>query len=66
LALSPWLASALDGLSRALFDHRTIDIGIRVAVPGVRLALWLGGVVTIVAGLLVSRDIRRARQTPAR
>jgi dTMP kinase len=66
LGLSPWLASALGGLSGALFQHHTIDIGIRVAVPGVRLALWLGGVVTIVAGLLVSRDIRRARQTPAR
>jgi dTMP kinase len=66
LALSPWLASALDGLSGALFDHRTIDIGIQVAVPGVRLALWLGGFVTIAAGVLVSRDIRRARQTPTR
>jgi dTMP kinase len=66
LALSPWLAGALDGLSGALFDDRAIDVGIQVAVPGVRLAFWLGGVVTIAAGAVVSRDIRRARQTPAR
>jgi dTMP kinase len=66
LGLSPWLASALGGLSGALFEHHTIDVGIRVAVPGVRLALWLGGFLTIAAGVLVSRDVRRARQTPTR
>jgi dTMP kinase len=66
LALSPWLAGALDGLSGALFDNGTIDVGIEVAVPGVRLAFWLGGIVTMGAGLVVNRDIGRARQTPTR
>ena len=66
LALSPWLAGALDGLSGALFENRTIEVGIQVAVPGVRLAFWLGGIVTMAAGLMVNRDIRRARHTPAR
>jgi dTMP kinase len=65
LGLSPWLSGALDGLSGALFDHHTVKVGIRVAVPGVRLALWLGGLVTVAAGLVVSRDMHRAHQTPA-
>ncbi|MGH9004311.1 MAG: MFS transporter, partial [Acidimicrobiia bacterium] len=47
LAISPWLAGALDSLSLALFDDRVIHLGIRIAVPGVRLTLWLGGAVTI-------------------
>ena len=62
LAVSPWLSSALDSASRALFDDRVIDFGIRrIAVPGVRLTLWLGGAVTIGVALLVSRDMLRAR-----
>jgi Arabinose efflux permease len=61
LAVSPWLAGALDSLSGALFDGQVIDVGIKVAVPGVRLTFWLGGAVTMAAALLVSRDMIRAR-----
>jgi dTMP kinase len=65
LAVSPWLAGALDSISGALFDDRVIDVGIRVAVPGVRLTLWLGGAVTVGAALLVSRDMLRSRTREA-
>jgi MFS family permease len=65
LAVSPWLSGALDGLSGALFHGKVIDVGIRVAVPGVRLAMWLGGAVTVAAGAVVSRDIFRTRPAPA-
>jgi dTMP kinase len=61
LAVSPWLSGALDSLSGALFDDRVIDVGIRVAVPGVRLTLWLGGLVTVAVALFVSRDMLRSR-----
>jgi dTMP kinase len=61
LAASPWLSGALDSISGALFDGRVIDIGIPVAVPGVRLTLWLGGAVTVGVALFVSRDMLRAR-----
>ena len=61
LAVSPWLASLLDSISGALFDDRVIELGLRLHLPGVRLTFWLGGVMTIVAGLVVSRDIFRAR-----
>ena len=65
LAASPWLSGALDTVSGALFDDRVIDVGIRVAVPGVRLTLWLGGAVTIGVGLFVSRDMVRSRAREA-
>ena len=61
LAVSPWLASLLDCLSEALFDDRVIDVGFRVFVPGVRLTFWLGGLMTVLAALVVSRDMLRAR-----
>lgn len=66
LAVSPWLSGALDSLSRALFDARTIDVGIRVFVPGVRLTLWLGGFLTMVMTFVVSRDVHRDERSPAR
>ncbi len=31
-------------------------------VPGVRLALWLGGAVVIVTGAIASKDVHYARQ----
>lgn len=61
LAVSPWLAGLLDSISGALFSDRVIDLGMRVHIPGVRLTFWLGGVMTVAAGVVVSRDILRAR-----
>ena len=61
LAVAPWVASLLDSLSGALFKHRVLDLGVRVYVPGVRLTFWLGGLLTVAAGVLVSRDMLRAR-----
>jgi dTMP kinase len=61
LAVAPWMAGLLDSISGALFRDRTIDLGFKVFVPGVRLTFWLGGIMTILAGVVVSRDIFRAR-----
>jgi dTMP kinase len=66
LALSPWLAGALDSISGALFAHRTIDIGLSVAVPGVRLAFWFGSLMTMLAALFISRDVLKVRRSRAR
>ena len=60
LAVAPWVSSLLDRISRALFSDGVIDVGIRVYIPGVRLTFWLGGLLTVGAGLLVSRDMMRA------
>jgi dTMP kinase len=65
LGLAPWLAGALDSLSDRFFDG-TIDLGVEVAIPGVRLAFWLGALVTVIAGLVAGRDMRRARRESAR
>jgi len=62
LAVSPWLASLLDSISGALFTDHAINLGVsRVHIPGVRLTFWLGGLMTVAAGMVVSRDIMRAR-----
>ncbi|MGH9010355.1 MAG: MFS transporter, partial [Acidimicrobiia bacterium] len=61
LAVSPWMAGLLDSISGAIFDDRVIELGVRVRVPGVRLTFWLGGLMTVAAGVVVSRDILRAR-----
>jgi dTMP kinase len=66
LAVSPWLAGALDSLSGIFFDDRAIDVfGIRIGVPGVRLTLWLGGGITMAVALLVSREMIRVRTREA-
>ena len=64
LAVAPWLAGLLDSLSGALTTDRVIDLGIRVRVPGVRLTFWLGGLLTVLAAVVVSRDMFRARSRP--
>jgi dTMP kinase len=62
LAVTPIAAGALDGLSGRLFDHKRLTFGgSHIALPGVRLALWLGGFIVIVAGFLAALEVRRAR-----
>jgi len=61
LAVAPWMAGLLDSISGALFTDRTIDLGIRLFIPGVRLTFWFGGLMTVAVGVVVSRDILRAR-----
>jgi hypothetical protein len=51
MAAAPLLAELLDGVADRLVDGR-IDVGIEVSVPGVRLTLWLAGVIMLVAGAL--------------
>jgi dTMP kinase len=57
-AVGPLLAASLDVLSDRVLDG-TIDIaGIDVALPGVRLALWLASIVILGAGLLAITSLR--------
>lgn len=58
LTVWPLLSSVLDRVADGLFDR---SLG-GIAVPGVRLALWLGGFVVVVTGVVASRDVHRARQ----
>ena len=59
LTVGPFVASALGAVSDAWVDG-DVEVGsFTVSLPGVRLALWLGGVVTILAGFMARRRMRR-------
>jgi dTMP kinase len=61
--LAPILSSVLDGLSNSLF-HKHVSLGgIDVALPGVRLTLWLGGLIILGAGLLAQFSLRTKQKT---
>jgi dTMP kinase len=63
LTISPLWADAWDRVSSALFTDRAIEIGgYTYAVPGVRFALWGGGLITFFAGFVSWRAVRRARR----
>ena len=62
LTVWPLLAGVFGSFSDRWFDGHIDVFGLGVEIPGVRLALWLGGVVVIVAGALAALDVHRARQ----
>jgi len=63
LTISPLWADGWDRISDALFTDRAIEIGgYTYAVPGVRFALWGGGLITFFAGFVSWRAVRRARR----
>ncbi|HET7488290.1 MAG TPA: MFS transporter [Acidimicrobiales bacterium] len=60
--LAPIVSRLLDSLSGQVAD-RTVSIGgWTVSLPGVRLTLWLGGLIILVAGFLASRTLRSVHQ----
>ncbi|MDP9070042.1 MAG: MFS transporter [Actinomycetota bacterium] len=63
--VAPILSSALDTLSARLFE-RSVTVGeLSVALPGVRLTLWLGGAIIVLAGLLARAAVpTRPRPSP--
>ena len=58
--LAPVVSRVLDGLSSRFFDRSVSLGGFSVALPGVRITLWLGGIIIAVAGLLARRGLRAA------
>jgi dTMP kinase len=63
LTVSPLFADLFDWLSGLAFAHRTVSIaGASYGLSGVRIALWLGGAICVVAGWLSRREVRRARE----
>jgi dTMP kinase len=57
-AVGPLLAETLGRLSEQLFDSSVTLAGIDIALPGVRLTLWLAGIVILGAGLLAFTSLR--------
>lgn len=62
--LAPVVSRVLDGLSGRLVDRSVSIGGFSAALPGVRLTLWLGGIIIIVAGVLAHRGLARAAAAP--
>ena len=58
LAVAPLLSSALNGLSERLVDGEVSLGGLTVSLPGVRLTLWIGATITLLAGTVALRTIR--------
>ncbi len=66
MVLGPLLAAALGELSVSLAGGR-IELGpFGVMVPGVRLALWLAGLVIVGAGFLALRSVRSGQRATDR
>jgi len=61
LVVAPIMTTLLDGLSRAALGRRLQVVGVTLHLPGVRLALWLGGLVILAGGRIAARALR----TPA-
>jgi dTMP kinase len=59
LTIAPFIAGALNAISQHAVDGRARIGSFHFALPGVRLALWLGGVVTVLSGLAARRRMRR-------
>ena len=60
LTIAPFIAGALerDFATHAASGH--VHVGrVHIALPGVRLALWFGGAVTVLSGLAAQRRMRR-------
>lgn len=62
LTVGPFVAGALGALSDEFVEGSVEVLGIDVSLPGVRLALWLGGAVTVVSGVMARRRMRRAHE----
>lgn len=61
LTAGPFISSGLDELSEATVDSEVEVFGITLSLPGVRLALWLGGIVTVAAAAVAHVQMRRTR-----
>jgi len=62
LTIGPFVSSALGALSKSITDS-SVKIGsAHLSLPGPRLALWFGGLVTILSGIGARRRMRMAQR----
>jgi dTMP kinase len=60
-AIGPFLAAVLDRLSEDFVGGEVSIGGLTIAVPGVRLTLWLAGLIIMGAGVLAAMSLRVGR-----
>jgi dTMP kinase len=61
LTLAPLVAGALDNISESVFGGSVTVGGLTVGLPGVRLTLWIGASIILIAGFLALRSLRSVR-----
>ena len=62
LTIGPFVSSALGSLSKSITDS-SVKIGsVHLSLPGPRLALWFGGLITILSGFAARRRMHMARR----
>lgn len=63
LTVSPLFSDLFDALGRRFLQHHAVHVWtVHYALPGVRLALWSGGVLAIVAGLYSRHEVKHSRR----
>jgi dTMP kinase len=65
LTLSPFFANLLGNIAEHLTNGSVDLAGLHVELPGVRLALWAGGLLTVFSGLAARLLMRRMRTSSA-
>ena len=52
MAVGPFLSEGLDSLSNRIWDGRVAPLGFHVDIPGVRITLWIAGMIVLLAAAL--------------
>ena len=58
LVIAPLIEDGLDRLSSLIWDRHIELLGVGVAVPGVRLTLWVAGLIILTSGGLAIFSLR--------
>ena len=59
--LAPVISRLLGAASDALFEGEIAIGGVAITLPGVRLALWFGGLIIVISGFVALRNVRDVR-----
>jgi hypothetical protein len=65
LTIWPFIAGALNAILHHTVGGKVHIGGFGIALPGARVALWLGGAFTVFSGLAAGRRMRRALPEPS-
>jgi dTMP kinase len=63
---APLISGLFDGLSQRWLGRKVAFGGVRIGLPGVRLTLWLGAAIILVAGVLAERTMTHFHAQAAR
>ena len=58
LVIGPLVEDGLDRLSSLLWDRNIEIAGLEIAIPGVRISLWLAALIVFSAGVLSKVSLR--------